>query len=746
MHRTLAILSSLSALFAAGAMGCSSTPSSSPAQTEGGGCDTTTPVSFSSDVIPVFQKSCTLSDVCHGQMNSAAEEDLYLGEYMGTTNATTVYSMLVGVPAKEDPVDEPREGGQHGQQLPLAQGQRRSGQLRRRLLEGVDDVRRLRQHLAVRRLDAVPRRVARDELAAVPLHDPELDPAGRQEQLAREHGDREVAALVIRWPHDRPAHRQGDRPGGGRRHRARRGRRRLRAGRPPRHAGARARRRRGARDALGAHARARGRARPLRFRRRERARRVPRAHRRVERRAARSRSPSSARSRRPSSRAPSRGSDLVGAHRRSRASARRSPSACSSSSATSCPIGIPASASLPGGRAAPSARGAGGEARSACARALTGMGFRPAEADRAIASLGERESDAPLAELLREALGAAREVSYVAGPMKDVIAFIDANRKRFVDELVEWVRIPSISSDPAHAADVAAERRAPRGASCAALGAGRVEVWPTRRASRRLRRVAAARRASRRSSSTATTTCSRSIRSSEWIIAALRAGRSATGASGVAASSTTRGRSTSTRRRSRASCRRRGQAPDQPEAHRRGRGGDRQREPRRRSCASSADDLAADFVCVSDTAMFGRGIPSLCVGLRGLAYLEVFVDGPARDLHSGSFGGGVLNPINALAKMIATLHDDDGRDHRPRASTTTCSPLTAPSAREIARLPFDEKEWLQSTGAPARLRARRATRRSSASGRGRRSTAAASAAASRARARRRSSRRGRARR
>jgi len=102
MHRTLAILSSLSALFAAGAMGCSSTSSSSAGQ-QMGGCDTTTPVSFSSDVIPVFQMSCTLSSVCHGQMGNAAEEDLYLGENMGTTNASTVYGMLVGVTAKEDP-------------------------------------------------------------------------------------------------------------------------------------------------------------------------------------------------------------------------------------------------------------------------------------------------------------------------------------------------------------------------------------------------------------------------------------------------------------------------------------------------------------------------------------------------------------------------------------------------------------------------------------------------------------------
>jgi acetylornithine deacetylase/succinyl-diaminopimelate desuccinylase-like protein len=115
-----------------------------------------------------------------------------------------------------------------------------------------------------------------------------------------------------------------------------------------------------------------------------------------------------------------------------------------------------------------------------------------------------------------------------------------------------------------------------------------------------------------------------------------------------------------------------------------------------------AVDLKSDFVCVSDTAMFGRGIPSLCVGLRGLAYVEVRVDGPSSDLHSGSFGGAVTNPINALASMIATLHDAAGRvavegfyDH--------VVPLTDAERREIASLPFDEASWLRSTGAPSAI-------------------------------------------
>lgn len=111
-------------------------------------------------------------------------------------------------------------------------------------------------------------------------------------------------------------------------------------------------------------------------------------------------------------------------------------------------------------------------------------------------------------------------------------------------------------------------------------------------------------------------------------------------------------------------------------------------------------DLAADFVCVSDTAMFGRGIPSLCVGLRGLASLEVTVEGPKQDLHSGSFGGGVANPVNVLARMIASLHDESGKVAVPEFYDEV-RPLTHAERAEIASLPFDEKEWLASTGSPA---------------------------------------------
>lgn len=71
--------------------------------------------------------------------------------------------------------------------------------------------------------------------------------------------------------------------------------------------------------------------------------------------------------------------------------------------------------------------------------------------------------------------------------------------------------------------------------------------------------------------------------------------------------------------------------------------------------------LAADVVMVSDTAMIANDVPSITVGLRGMSYLEVEVVGPNRDLHSGIYGGAVANPINILCQMIATLHDENHR-------------------------------------------------------------------------------------
>ncbi len=71
--------------------------------------------------------------------------------------------------------------------------------------------------------------------------------------------------------------------------------------------------------------------------------------------------------------------------------------------------------------------------------------------------------------------------------------------------------------------------------------------------------------------------------------------------------------------------------------------------------------LACDAVVISDTGMFAPGLPALLFSLRGLAYFEVRVEGPSSDLHSGEYGGPVVNPAMALGRMLATLHDDQGR-------------------------------------------------------------------------------------
>ena len=68
---------------------------------------------------------------------------------------------------------------------------------------------------------------------------------------------------------------------------------------------------------------------------------------------------------------------------------------------------------------------------------------------------------------------------------------------------------------------------------------------------------------------------------------------------------------------------------------------------------------------VSDTGIINNSTPSICVGLRGLSYVEVEVTGPNRDLHSGLYGGAVANPINILSKMIASLHNENGTINIP---------------------------------------------------------------------------------
>jgi acetylornithine deacetylase/succinyl-diaminopimelate desuccinylase-like protein len=277
--------------------------------------------------------------------------------------------------------------------------------------------------------------------------------------------------------------------------------------------------------------------------------------------------------------------------------------------------------------------------------------------------------------------------------MDRVITFIDAHRQRFVDELIEWVRIPSVSSDPAHASDVkrSAEHLA---RELRALGAARVEVWPTQG-----HPAVFAEWAKVPGKPTLLVYGHHDVQPvdplGEWksppFEPSLREGR--LWGRGVVDD---KGQVYIHAKAVESFVKTAGGLPINLKMIVEG-------EEEIGSVNldtlmhERAADLAADFVCVSDTAMFGRGIPSLCVGLRGLAYVEVTVEGSAGDLHSGSFGGAVANPINVLARMIAALHDGDGRVTVPGFYDAVV-PLSEAERRDIAALPFDEVEWLRSTG------------------------------------------------
>lgn len=103
--------------------------------------------------------------------------------------------------------------------------------------------------------------------------------------------------------------------------------------------------------------------------------------------------------------------------------------------------------------------------------------------------------------------------------------------------------------------------------------------------------------------------------------------------------------------------------------------------------------LAADVVVISDTSMIANDVPSINTGLRGLSYMEVEVIGPDRDLHSGVYGGAVANPINVLARMIDSLHDADGRITIP-GFYDAVEELSEAERKELAKAPFDEQGYM----------------------------------------------------
>jgi acetylornithine deacetylase/succinyl-diaminopimelate desuccinylase-like protein len=106
------------------------------------------------------------------------------------------------------------------------------------------------------------------------------------------------------------------------------------------------------------------------------------------------------------------------------------------------------------------------------------------------------------------------------------------------------------------------------------------------------------------------------------------------------------------------------------------------------------DLLKCDYVVVSDTAMYDYDIPSICYALKGLCYMELDVTGPNKDLHSGSYGGAVENPINALANIITKLKDEKGKILIPGFYDDVIE-LTAKEKEEFNKLPYNEDEFIK---------------------------------------------------
>jgi acetylornithine deacetylase/succinyl-diaminopimelate desuccinylase-like protein len=113
--------------------------------------------------------------------------------------------------------------------------------------------------------------------------------------------------------------------------------------------------------------------------------------------------------------------------------------------------------------------------------------------------------------------------------------------------------------------------------------------------------------------------------------------------------------------------------------------------------AANKELLKADVILISDTAIIANDIPSIDVGLRGLSYMEVSVQGPNRDLHSGVYGGAVANPINILCQMIASMHDEFNRITIPGFYDGVLE-LSASDRAAMAQTPFDLDAYQKDLG------------------------------------------------
>ncbi|NJP52403.1 dipeptidase [Streptomyces sp. SBST2-5] len=273
-----------------------------------------------------------------------------------------------------------------------------------------------------------------------------------------------------------------------------------------------------------------------------------------------------------------------------------------------------------------------------------------------------------------------------------VRAYIDQHRAAFLDDLAAWLRIPSVSAQPEHAADVhrSAEWLA---AKLQETGFPVAEVWPTPGAPA----VYAEWPCDDPGAPTVLVYGHHDVQpaaradgwDSEPFEPVVRGNRLyARGAAddkgqvffhllGVRAHLATTGRTT-------------------PAVHLKLliEGEEESGSPHFRALVEQhAGRLAADAVIVSDTGMWSEDTPTVCTGMRGLAECEIRLYGPDQDIHSGSFGGAVPNPATAVGRLVAALHDENGRVAIPGFYDGVID-LTDRERELFAELPFDERQWL----------------------------------------------------
>ena len=290
--------------------------------------------------------------------------------------------------------------------------------------------------------------------------------------------------------------------------------------------------------------------------------------------------------------------------------------------------------------------------------------------------------------------------------MDQVKSYIEANRERFVNELFDLLRIPSISAQSEHKPDMqrCAEHLA---AALVKAGADRAEVMPTEG-----NPVVYAEKIVSPKAKTVLVYGHYDVMPvdprDEWRTDPFEPVVNRRPHPG-ARRRRRQGPALDARQGLRGDVRD-GHAALQRKIHARGRGGDRLAEPLRLLRAATSELLKADIILVSDTSMISMQTPSITCGLRGLAYMEVEVTGPDKDLHSGLFGGAVANPANVLARLVASLIDENGRVTIP-GFYDDVRELTRGRARGLQQVRRSTWRPTSVRSRSATWRAKRATRR-----------------------------------